>query len=56
MLAMYLFILATNVLGHMLDDPKHEIKGLFLPKGGYVRDQNFADDTHPLATPSSRTW
>ncbi len=38
LLAPYLFILATNVLGHMLDDPKHEIKGLHLPKGGCVRD------------------
>jgi hypothetical protein len=35
-LAPYLFILATDVLGHMLDDPKHEIKGLHLPKGGCV--------------------
>ncbi len=37
-LAPYLFILATNVLDHMLDDPKHEIEGLHLPKGGCVRD------------------
>ncbi len=44
-LAPYLFILATDVLGHMLDDPKHEIKGLHLPKGGCVRDQTFVDDT-----------
>ncbi len=29
----------------MLDDPKHEIEGLHLPKGGCVRDQTFADDT-----------
>jgi hypothetical protein len=43
-LAPYLFILATNVLGHMLDDTKHKVKGLTLPKGGYVRDQTFADD------------
>ncbi len=32
-LAPYLFILAMDVLGHMLDDPKHEIEGLHLPKG-----------------------
>jgi hypothetical protein len=44
-LAPYLFILATDLLGHMLDDPKHEIKGLHLPKGGCVRDQTFADNT-----------
>jgi hypothetical protein len=44
-LAPYLFILAMDLLGHMLDDPKHEIKGLHLPKGGCVRDQTFADDT-----------
>ncbi len=31
-LAPYLFILAMDVLGHMLDDPKHEIEGLHLPK------------------------
>jgi hypothetical protein len=34
-----------NVLGHMLDDPKHEIEGLHLLKGGCIRDQTFADDT-----------
>jgi hypothetical protein len=44
-LAPYLFILAMDVLGHMLNDPKHEIEGLHLPKGGCVRDQTFADDT-----------
>jgi hypothetical protein len=44
-LAPYLFILATDVLGHMLDDPKHEIEGLHLPKGGCVWNQTFADDT-----------
>ncbi len=44
-LAPYLFILAMDVLGHMLDDPKHEIEGMYLPKGGCVRDQTFADDT-----------
>jgi hypothetical protein len=40
-----MFILATDVLGHMLDDPKHEIEGLHLPKGGCIQDQTFADDT-----------
>ncbi len=45
MLVLYLFILSTNVLGHMLDDPKHKIKGLHLPKRGCVQDQTFADDT-----------
>jgi hypothetical protein len=43
-LAPYLFILTTDVLGHMLDDPKHEIKGMDLPKGVCVRNQTFADD------------
>ncbi len=28
----------------MLDNPKHEIKGLHLPKGGCIWDQTFADD------------
>jgi hypothetical protein len=40
----YLFILAMDVLGHMLDNPKHEIDGMHLPKGGCVRDQTFVDD------------
>ncbi len=44
-LAPYLFILVTNVLGHMLDDPKHGIECIKLPKGGCIRDQTFADDT-----------
>jgi hypothetical protein len=43
-LAPYLFILATDVLGDMLDHPKHEIEGLHLPKRGCVQDQTFADD------------
>jgi hypothetical protein len=29
----------------MLADPKHEVEGLSLPKGGLIRDQTFADDT-----------
>ncbi len=33
-----------DVLGHMLDDKKYKVEGLALPKGGYVRDQTFADD------------
>jgi hypothetical protein len=41
----YLFILATDVFGHMLDDPKHEIEGLHLPKGVCIWDQTFMDDT-----------
>ncbi len=41
----YLFILVTDVLGHMIEDPKHRIEGLTLPKRGCVRDQTFADDT-----------
>ncbi len=45
LLAPYLFILTMDVLGHMLDDPKHKIKGLHLPKRGCVRDQTFANDT-----------
>jgi len=35
-LAPYLFILATDVLGHLLNDPEHKIEGLHLPKGGCV--------------------
>jgi hypothetical protein len=44
-LAPYLFILATDVLGHMMADPKHGVEGLSLPRGGLIRDQTFADDT-----------
>jgi hypothetical protein len=44
-IAPYLFIFAMDVLGHMLDDPKHKIDGMHLPKGGCVRNQTFADDT-----------
>jgi hypothetical protein len=41
----YLFILATDVLGHMLDDHRFGVKGLALPGGGKITDQTFADDT-----------
>jgi hypothetical protein len=44
-LAPYLFILATDVLGHMLDDQNFGIECLYLSRGGCVRDQTFADDT-----------
>jgi hypothetical protein len=29
----------------MLDDSKHKVEGLSLPKGGHVRDQTFVNDT-----------
>ncbi len=44
-LAPYLFILATDVLGYMLADPKYGVETLSLPKGGLIRNQTFADDT-----------
>ncbi len=44
-LAPYLFILATDILGHMLGDPKYGVEGLSLPRGGLIRDQTFANDT-----------
>ncbi len=44
-LAPYLFILATDVLGHMLDDQHYRVKGLSLPRGDQIKDQTFADDT-----------
>jgi hypothetical protein len=43
-LAAYLFILATDVLGHMLGDPKYGVEGFSLPRGGLIKDQTFADD------------
>jgi len=44
-LSPYLFILATDVLGHMFDDHRFGVKGLALPGGGKITDQTFADDT-----------
>ncbi len=44
-LALYFFILTTDVLGYMMADPKHGVEGLLLPRGGLIRDQTFADDT-----------
>jgi hypothetical protein len=44
-LSPYLFILATDVLGHMLDDPRFGVEGMTLPGGRKIRDQTFADDT-----------
>jgi len=41
----YLFILATDVLGHMLDDRRFGVEGLTLLGGGKITDQTFADDT-----------
>jgi hypothetical protein len=54
-LAPYLFILTTDVLGHMLADPRNEVEGLSLPRGGLIRDQTFADDTtlYLKGTPSN---
>jgi hypothetical protein len=43
-LAPYLFILATNVLGYMMVDPKYRVEGLALPRGGLIRDQTFVDN------------
>jgi mannosylglycoprotein endo-beta-mannosidase len=45
LLAPYLFILATDVLGYMLADPSYKVEGLTLPRGHLVRDQTFVDDT-----------
>ncbi len=44
-LAPYLFILAIDVLGYLMANPKFEVEGLSLPQGGIIRDQTFADDT-----------
>jgi hypothetical protein len=37
-LAPYLFILTTDVLGHMMADPKYRVEGLSLLRGGLIRD------------------
>lgn len=44
-LAPYLFILATYVLGYMLEDPNYKVKGFRTPKGSTITSQTFADDT-----------
>jgi hypothetical protein len=44
-LSPYLFILATDVLGHMLDDPRFGVEGLILRRGREIMDQTFVDDT-----------
>jgi hypothetical protein len=44
-LSPYLFILVTDVLGHMLDDPRFGVEGPTLPGGREIRDQTFANDT-----------
>jgi hypothetical protein len=43
-LSPYLFILATDVLRHMLDDPHFGVEGLILSGGRKIRDQTSADD------------
>jgi hypothetical protein len=43
--APYLFIVATNVLGHMLEDQRFKMEGLSLPRRGRIIKQTFADDT-----------
>jgi len=40
----YLYLLAVDVFGHMLDDTKYNVEGLTLPKRGCVWDQTFAND------------
>jgi hypothetical protein len=44
-LAPYLFILATDVLGHMLDNQRFGVEGLSSLRGGRIIDQTFVDDT-----------
>jgi hypothetical protein len=44
-LSPYLFIMATDVLGHMLDDPRFGVEGLTLLGGREITEQTFADDT-----------
>ncbi len=34
----YLFILATNVLRYMLQDPRVEVEGLIVPEGRILKD------------------
>jgi len=43
-LAPFLFIVAFDALGFMLEDPRYGIKGFRLPNGKTVTDAEFADD------------
>jgi hypothetical protein len=54
-LAPYFFILATDVLGHLLDNPKYGVKGLTLSKGDCIRGQTYADNTmfYLMGTPNN---
>lgn len=45
LLASYLFILAPDVLGHMLENLKYKVQGFKNPKGTQITSQMFADDT-----------
>ncbi len=45
LLSPYLFILATDVLGHMLDNHCFGVEGLALPGGGKITDQTFTHNT-----------
>jgi hypothetical protein len=44
-LSPYLFIMVTDILGHMLDDHRFGVEGLALPGGEKITDQTFTDDT-----------
>ncbi len=55
-LSPYLFILAMDVLGHMLDDPRFGVEGLTLPGGRKIRDQTFADDTMLYSKARAKIW
>jgi hypothetical protein len=44
LLAPHIFILTTNVLEYMLQNPKVKVEGLTFPKGKMLRDQTFAHD------------
>jgi hypothetical protein len=44
-LAPYLFIMAIDVLSHMLKDQRFGVEGLSLPRRGRIIEQTFTDDT-----------
>ena len=44
-LAPYLYVLAVDVLGQMLDDPSRGLKGLRLSNGKVARNAMFVDNT-----------
>jgi hypothetical protein len=51
----YLFIIATDILGYMLVDPRHGIEGLTLPKGAESRTKPLSMTQHCTSRATKKT-